>query len=235
MPAPVALFVYNRADNMLQTLECLVRNTLAPKTDLYVFSDGGKDPKSWSQVNAVRAQLHQFKTQVDHEGALHSMTIIERPENYYLERNITEGIAQVFQDHDRIIVLEDDILTSPYYLQYMNQAFDLYADIPRVMHVAGFTNLAIGASPSDTPLPISHTSHHPSPLLLHPPHVRMGLGHLARPLAAALCPLQDPRGSPAGTHSRRPRRHPVRRCIPLSQEPRQATHPMGHLLGNRHL
>ena len=151
MPAPVALFVYNRADNMLQTLEHLVRNTLAPETDLYVFSDGGKDPKSWSQVNTVRAQLHQFKARTDREGSLHSMTIIERPENYYLERNITEGIAQVFQDHDRIIVLEDDILTSPYYLQYMNQAFDLYADIPRVMHVAGFTNLALGEETCNVP------------------------------------------------------------------------------------
>lgn len=161
MPAPVALFVYNRADNMMKTLECLVLNTLAPETDLYVFSDGGKDSKSWSQVNAVREKLHWFKTLADQEGALRSMTIIERPENIYLERNITEGIAQVFETHDRIIVLEDDILTSPHYLEYMNQAFDLYADIPRVMHVAGFTNLAIGASPSDTPSSSSHLPPHP--------------------------------------------------------------------------
>ena len=145
MSAPVALFVYNRADNMMKTLECLVRNTLAPQTDLYVFSDGGKDPKSWRQVNVVREKLHTFKAQVERDGALHSMTLIERPENIYLERNITEGIAQVFETHDRIIVLEDDILTSPHYLQYMNHAFDLYADIPRVMHVAGFTNLYLKA------------------------------------------------------------------------------------------
>ena len=145
MPAPVALFVYNRADNMMKTLECLVRNTLAPETDLYVFSDGGKDSKSWSQVNAVREKLHGFKAQVEREGSLRSMTIVERPENIYLERNITEGITQVFETHDRIIVLEDDILTSPHYLEYMNQAFDLYADIPRVMHVAGFTNLYLNS------------------------------------------------------------------------------------------
>ncbi|MBQ9665435.1 MAG: glycosyltransferase [Bacteroidaceae bacterium] len=139
--SPVALFVYNRADNMLKTLDCLVRNTLAADTDLYVFSDGGKDEKSWQQVNEVRQQLHDFKRRADNEKLLHSVTLVLRPENIYLERNITEGIAQVFETHDRIIVLEDDICTSPYYLQYMNQAFDLYADIPTVMHVAGFTNL----------------------------------------------------------------------------------------------
>ena len=142
MLAPVALFVYNRADNTRKTLDHLLANTLAKDTDLYVFSDGGKDPQSWAKVNEVRTMLHQFKAQAEQEGSLKSVTLVERPENIYLERNITEGIAQVFETHDRIIVLEDDICTSPYYLQYMNQAFDLYADVPKVMHVAGFTNLA---------------------------------------------------------------------------------------------
>lgn len=146
MAAPVALFVYNRADNTQKTLLHLLANTLARDTDLYVFSDGGKDAQSWRQVNEVRTMLHQFKAQVEREGMLKSMTLIERPENIYLERNITEGIAQVFETHDRIIVLEDDICTSPYYLRYMNQAFDLYADIPTVMHIAGFTNLHLADS-----------------------------------------------------------------------------------------
>lgn len=153
MTAPVALFVYNRADNTKRTLEALLANTLAKDTALYVFSDGGKDEKSWKQVMEVRALLHQVKDEAEQKGLLKSMTLIERPENIYLERNITEGIAQVFETHDRIIVLEDDICTSPYYLQYMNQAFDLYANVPRVMHVAGFTNLSLpvfskGSQPS---------------------------------------------------------------------------------------
>jgi len=152
MIAPVAMFVYNRVDNTSKTIEHLLRNTLAPDTDLYVFSDGGKDEKSWKLVNEVRTYLHKKKAEIETSHALKSMTIIERPENIYLERNITEGIAQVFESHDRIIVLEDDICTSPYYLQYMNDAFDMYADVPKVMHVAGFTNLDISTpSSSSTP------------------------------------------------------------------------------------
>ena len=135
--APVALFVYNRADNTRRTLEALARNTLARNTQVYVFSDGGKDAKSWALVNEVRKVVSDFA------GAFAWFELVARPENIYLERNITEGIAQVFAEHDRIIVLEDDIVTSPYYLQYMNQAFELYEDVPRVMHVAGFTNLAL--------------------------------------------------------------------------------------------
>ncbi|MBQ2167294.1 MAG: glycosyltransferase, partial [Bacteroidaceae bacterium] len=141
MISPVAIFVYNRVDNTQQTVQALLRNTLAKETDVYVFSDGGKNEESWKRVNEVRAYLHEVKREVEANGGLRSITLIERPENIYLERNIIEGIAYVLDRHDTVIVLEDDIVTSPYYLEYMNEAFDMYRDEKRVMHVAGFTNL----------------------------------------------------------------------------------------------
>lgn len=153
MKAPVAMFVYNRADNTQKTIEHLLRNTLAKETELFVFSDGGKNEESWRMVNEVRSYLHKEKKEIEQTHALRSMTIIERPENIYLERNITEGIAQVFETHDRIIVLEDDICTSPYYLQYMNDAFEMYKDVEKVMHVSGFTNLDGGKGTYFTPHP----------------------------------------------------------------------------------
>ena len=137
----VAIFVYNRADNTRQTISHLLANTLAPNTDVYVFSDGGKDSASLAAVNEVRTMLHGMKRLVDSTHELRSFTIIERPENYYLERNIIEGIGYVLQRHDTVIVLEDDICTSPYFLEYMDEAFRLYRDNPKVMHVSGFTNL----------------------------------------------------------------------------------------------
>ena len=147
-PAPVALFVYNRADNTRRTLQALLANTLAPQTELYVFSDGGRDEASWAAVREVRAVLQEVKEDVSRTHSLYRMTIVERPTNYYLERNVLEGINEVFAHHDTIIVLEDDIVTAPYFLQYMNDAFALYRDNPRVMHVSGFTRLegALSAS-----------------------------------------------------------------------------------------
>ena len=135
MTAPVALFVYNRLDNTRKTLESLAANTLARETDVFVFSDGGKDEKSWSEVNRLRKYLHNF------ESPFKSFTIIARPENYYIERNITEGVAEIFENYDRIIVLEDDIVSSPYLLEYFNEALDMYADEETVMHIAGFSHL----------------------------------------------------------------------------------------------
>lgn len=132
--APVALFVYNRLNAVRQTLAHLQQNELADRTELYIFSDGGKDKKSWKQVNRLRKELRQTK-------GFKKVTLIERPANIYLERNILEGIANLFETYDRIIVIEDDICTSPYFLTYMNGALEQYYDNEKVMHISGFTNL----------------------------------------------------------------------------------------------
>ncbi len=147
--APVAMFVYNRVGNTARTLEALLANTLARGTELYVFSDGGRDDRSRRAVEAVRQCLRRTKERALRDGLLRGMTIVERRENLYIERNITEGIAYVLRRHDRVIVLEDDIATSPYFLQYMNEALELYADTPRVMHVSGFTNLDLDGGGRD--------------------------------------------------------------------------------------
>ena len=139
--SPVALFVYNRADNTQKTLRALMANTLAPETELYVFSDGGKDEASWAAVREVRTLLHEVEEEVARTHSLLRMTIVERPENFYLERNIIEGISQVLSDHETIIVLEDDIVTAPHFLEFMNDAFSLYDEDKRVMHVSGFTRI----------------------------------------------------------------------------------------------
>lgn len=147
--APVIMFVYNRADNARATLRHLVANELAAETDLYVYADGGKDEASWRMVNEVRSMLHEFKTEVERTHALRSMTIVERETNYYLERNVVEGIGEVLQQHEAVIVLEDDICTSPYFLRYVNDALELYRDEPRVMHISGFTHLDLLADHPD--------------------------------------------------------------------------------------
>jgi len=133
--APVAMFVYNRLDNIKKTISCLAKNTLSAETDLTVFSDGGRDEKSWREVMEVRRFFRETAL------PMRSVRLIERPENYYLERNIIEGIGQILGESGRVIVLEDDILTSPFFLQYMNDALNTYEREPKVMHISGFTNL----------------------------------------------------------------------------------------------
>ena len=97
--APVALFVYNRLDHTKRTLEALAANYLAPETEVYVFSDGGRDNSSWHSVETLREYLHEFAERNAQEHLFRAFYLIERPENFYLERNIIEGISQVFDDY----------------------------------------------------------------------------------------------------------------------------------------
>ncbi|MCD7930143.1 MAG: glycosyltransferase [Tannerellaceae bacterium] len=134
--APVALFVYNRLDVTRKTVEALQKNRLAPETDLYIFSDGGRDEASWKLVHDLRKYLYTI-------SGFKTIHIIERPYNFYLEGNIISGINEVVSEWGRVIVVEDDICTSPYFLKYMNDALNLYAEHKEVMHISGFTRMHI--------------------------------------------------------------------------------------------
>lgn len=130
--APIALFVYNRPAHTRQTVESLQKNALSKDSDLIVFSDA---PKSDVQAEAVN-EVRQYIRQID---GFKSVTIIERETNFGLARSIIEGVTRLCQEYGRVIVLEDDLITSPHFLRFMNDALDMYEHEDRVMHISGST------------------------------------------------------------------------------------------------
>lgn len=133
--APVAIFVYNRLTNTRGVIEALQKNYLAKDTDVFVFSDGPnilKNPANKKRVSDVRQYLKEVK-------GFKSLTVIERPENFYIEKNITEGVTEIINKYGKIIVLEDDGVSAPDFLNFMNKALDFYEDEEKVMHIATFT------------------------------------------------------------------------------------------------
>jgi GT2 family glycosyltransferase len=129
--APIALFVYNRPEHTRQTVTALRECSLAAQSDLFVFSDSAKNPEADAAVRQVRKYIGS----IDGFG---TVTIIERAENFGLARSITEGVTKLSEERGRVIVLEDDLATSPHFLEYMNAALDRYADEDRVMQIAGY-------------------------------------------------------------------------------------------------
>jgi len=129
--APIALFVYNRAEHARQTLESLRANQLAQQSDLFVFSDGAKNESGVAAVGAVRKLIRAI------EG-FKSLTIIERKHNLGLSNSIITGVTQLCRQHGRAIVLEDDLLTTSDFLTFVNQALDRYENAPQVFSVTGF-------------------------------------------------------------------------------------------------
>lgn len=129
--APVVLFVYNRLQHLQKTIDALSANSEASSTVLYVFSDAAKNAADESAVSEVR----QYIKEIDGFSAIH---IIERTENYGLARSIIDGVTKVCQDHGRVIVLEDDIVVSRYFLKFMNDALKLYEHDERVISIGGY-------------------------------------------------------------------------------------------------
>lgn len=129
--SPIALFVYNRPEHTRKTVEALLRNPEASESELFIFSDGSKSRGENKTVEDVR---NYIKT-ITGFKAIH---IIPSPDNLGLSKSIVSGISRVLETHDRIIVLEDDLVTSPHFLAYMNEGLDIYEKEEGVISIHGY-------------------------------------------------------------------------------------------------
>ena len=131
--APVCIFVFNRLKNTKKTLKCLKKNYLANFTDVYIFSDAAKsdDLKNQKLVFKLRRYLKKVK-------GFKSFKVIEREKNFYIEQNIIQGINEIFTDYDRLIVLEDDVLTSRNFLLYMNNCLSIYNNEKNIVQISAW-------------------------------------------------------------------------------------------------
>jgi len=132
--SPIVLFVYNRPWHTRQTIEALRKNDLADQSDLFIYSDGPKEEKreqSEEKVQKVREYLHTI-------DGFKSVTIWERGKNLGLANSIIDGVTNISKKYGRVIVLEDDLVTSPFFLKYMNEALDFYQDDDRVISIHGW-------------------------------------------------------------------------------------------------
>ena len=132
MLAPIVVFSYNRPNHLNKTLSALSQNELAPKSDLFIFCDGTKKGASEEQLAAIKENRKIARK----ANGFNSVHIIERDVNFGLARNIIEGVSSIIEEYGKVIVLEDDLLTSRYFLKYMNAALDYYENRPGVMSVS---------------------------------------------------------------------------------------------------
>src|SRR5579875_3041256 len=129
--APIALFVYNRPDHTRRTLAHLLKNLLAADSRLFIFSDGAKTADDEANVNEVRALIK------DTDG-FRSVKIIESQENLGLAKSIIAGVSKLAKEYGKVIVFEDDLLSSPFTLNYFNDALQRYQNKEKVMHIGAY-------------------------------------------------------------------------------------------------
>lgn len=129
--APLVLFVYNRPEHTKQTVEALQKNELASESELFIYSDEAKNEDARKSVDEVR-------NYIDGISGFKKITVIKREKNWGLANSIIDGVTKIVNEYEKIIVLEDDLVTSPYFLKFMNEALEFYENEERVWHVSGW-------------------------------------------------------------------------------------------------
>ncbi len=129
--APVVLFTYNRLAHTQKTVSYLQKNDLANQTPLYIYNDGPNKAEDLIKVNEVRNYLRTI------EGFA-SVKIFERERNIGLAESIITGVTEILNSYDKVIVVEDDLLTSQHFLTYMNDALSFYEYNNEVISIHGY-------------------------------------------------------------------------------------------------
>ncbi|MBU3546735.1 glycosyltransferase family A protein [Polynucleobacter sp. MWH-Jannik1A5] len=131
MNSPIILFAYARLDHLKKTIEALLQNAECISSDLIIYSDAARTHEMMPKVASVREYLKEIK-------GFKSVRIILREENYGLSRSIINGVSNTLGEYESVIVLEDDIVTSPYFLKYMNEALLQYRKDESVASIHGY-------------------------------------------------------------------------------------------------
>jgi len=98
---------------------------------LYIYCDGAKENDSNIKVEEVREYVKSIT-------GFNSVKIIERDKNWGLADSIIDGVSEIVNKYGRVIVIEDDLVTSPFFLTYMNKALERYETYERVMNINGY-------------------------------------------------------------------------------------------------
>ena len=134
-PAPIVVFVYNRPVHTAEMIESLAKNTMARQSDLLIFSDAEKGDADRQAVTRVRETV----ARVSERGDFRSVRIFGARQHRGLARSVISGVSQVLDEYDRVIVLEDDLVTSPDFLSFMNDALERYRLNLRVWSISGYS------------------------------------------------------------------------------------------------
>jgi GT2 family glycosyltransferase len=125
------LFVYCRPQHTRRTIRSLLQNAESAESELIIYSDAPRTAAAAPQVQQVRDYcrgLQGFK----------AVRIIESQRNLGLARSIIRGVTEALEQYQQVIVLEDDLVLSPWFLRYMNAGLETYRDDELVASIHGY-------------------------------------------------------------------------------------------------
>lgn len=135
MNAPVVVFAYKRYEHTKKVLEALDNNYFASQSDIYIFCDAAKGESDRNAVEKTRRYLQEFKE----TNSFLNCYLFFATNNKGLASSVIDGVSYVLKKHENIIVVEDDLITSRDFLQYMNEALEYYKEDDEIGAISGFS------------------------------------------------------------------------------------------------
>ena len=130
--APIVLFTYNRPNHTFKTIEALKSNYLADKSNLYIFSDAPKSKDDIIKVKEVREYISNI-------SGFKKIKIIKRKNNLGLAKSVIDGVSSIIKKYGNIIVLEDDLITSKYFLTFLNDSLNKHTQNKKICSITGYS------------------------------------------------------------------------------------------------
>jgi len=129
--APIALFVYKRLEHTQKVIQSLLDNDTAKDSTIFIFSDSAKSEKDNEQVKKVREYIKRI-------SGFKNVEIIFRDKNLGLAGSIISGVSVVIETYGKVVVIEDDLILSPYFLEFMNKGLEIYENVEEVISIHGY-------------------------------------------------------------------------------------------------
>jgi len=131
--APIIVTVYDRLQHFQQCIGALQRNGPACESELYVVSDAPGRPEHAARIDQVRAYARSIT-------GFKKVHLVFREENYGTSRSFLAITQQVMDEHGKFIFLEDDVVASPNFLDYMNGGLEFYEADQRIFSITAYTH-----------------------------------------------------------------------------------------------
>jgi hypothetical protein len=128
---PIAFFAFNRPGHAAAALEALSRCEGAAESALTVFVDGPRTAQEKSLCDEVAAIAHGAR-------GFASLRVQRAEVNQGLFHAITGGVSALLEDAGSVVVVEDDLVVEPDFLDYMAWYLDAYRDEPAVGCIHGY-------------------------------------------------------------------------------------------------
>ena len=136
MFAPIIVFVYNRLQHTKKTIDALRKNEFAEESELYIFSDGPKMDATVEQ----KAKVYEVQDYIRSITGFKKIFIKTQKTNKGLANSVISGVTEIIKKYGKAIVVEDDIITHPYFLRYMNDCLDIYKERKDIYMIGGFNH-----------------------------------------------------------------------------------------------